>query len=321
MTTAPRAFLSHSHQDRALAHDLGKRLRSAGVDIWVDSWEISPGDSIVQKIFEEGLRDCGLFIILLTQASIKSNWVRHELDSAIVQRLSGATRVVPVVGEPCDIPVALRTLLRLDLAAESIDSVVRRLVDTAFGRDQKPALGPPPSSLAHDVPGLSRIAGHVATLLAASMDQPDGSPIGYDGAEISQRLSLSPEQVNDAVDELASLGLVSVARFIGTAPYDFGSVEATASMAFQLRGTGVLDYDPEDDVRMVAAAVTQKKALEGEGLQEITKLTPSRINHAVTYLEDYGLVEVSKFLGTAPFDFGEVRATAATRRFVAENSR
>jgi hypothetical protein len=27
------------------------------VDAWVDEWEIYPGDSLVQKIFEEGLKD------------------------------------------------------------------------------------------------------------------------------------------------------------------------------------------------------------------------------------------------------------------------
>src|SRR5215470_58139 len=101
----PRAFLSHSHEDKEIAQQLAEALRRAGVDVWLDKWEIKPGDSIVRKIFEEGLKDCTLFLILLSQASIQSPWVKHELDAAIVQRLDGVTRVVPVVLEPCEIPV------------------------------------------------------------------------------------------------------------------------------------------------------------------------------------------------------------------------
>lgn len=320
MTNAPRAFLSHSHEDRKTAHELAANLRAKGVDVWLDAWEINPGDSLVQKIFEEGLRNCQLFIILLTPTSVRSGWVQHELDAAIVQRLSGATRVVPVVAAPCDVPIALRALLRLDLTVEDVDKVVERLVDTAFGRTKKPPLGPPPSALDHSIPGLSNIASSVAMLLSFSMDQPDGHPRGYDGASISERLSLSPQQVNDAVDELSAMGAVRTMQFLGTAPYDFGHVEPTASLAFQLRGTGVLDYDPEDDVRLVAASVAQAGNADGPWIRQQTGLAPSRINRAVSYLEDYGLVSVMKFLGTSPYEFGHVEATRATRQFVDRNS-
>jgi predicted nucleotide-binding protein len=53
--------------------------------------------------------------------------------------------------------------------------------------------------------------------------------------------------------------------------------------------------------------------LEGPKLQEATELPPIRINRAVGFLEDYGMVDVEKFMGTAPFDFGMVRATSAGR--------
>ncbi|MEP7126361.1 MAG: TIR domain-containing protein [Byssovorax sp.] len=316
----PRAFLSHSHQDKPIARDLATKLRDRGVDVWVDEWEIMPGDSLVQKIFEEGVRNCSLFVVLLTRASTTSTWVKHELDSAIVQRLAGATRVVPVVGEPCDIPVSLRALLRLDLPVEGIDSVVARLVDVAFGRDRKPPLGPPPSNLDLKVSGLTNPAARIASLLSSTMDQPDGSPLGYSGSEISSQLSLNADQINDAVDELSALGLVRVTNFLGTAPYDFGHVEPTASLAFHLRGSGLMPYDPEEDVKSVAAAIVQSKNVDGSHLQETTTLSPSRINRAVSYLEDIGVVRVHKFMGTAPFDFGQVEATAATRRFVSKNS-
>jgi hypothetical protein len=39
------------------------------VDVSVDEWEIYPGDSLVQKIFEEGLKDSEAVIIVLSEHS------------------------------------------------------------------------------------------------------------------------------------------------------------------------------------------------------------------------------------------------------------
>lgn len=44
----------------------------------------------------------------------------------------------------------------------------------------------------------------------------------------------------------------------------------------------------------------------GPKLQELTELTPAEINDAVTILEESGYVELLRYMGTAPFDFGEI---------------
>lgn len=319
MTGQPRAFVSHSHSDKAVAQSIAEALRANGIDAWFDAWEISPGDSLVQKIFEEGLRDCKVFVVLLSPASVGSDWVRNELDAAVVQRIEGVTRVVPVVVSKCDIPTSLRALLRLDLTVESLETVVARLVDVVFGRDRKPSIGPPPSQLNFNVPGLTNNAARVALLLSGSMDRPDGVPQAYSGETIADQLKLSAEQVNDAVDELEASGYAATLSWIGTHPFDFGQVEPTPALAFAMRGTGAIEYDPEDDVRVVAAAVGQAKQIDGSGLHEATNLSPSRINRAVSFLEQRGLVRVLRYLGTMPFDFGEVHATASLRRYLSQH--
>ena len=69
--------------------------------------EIQPGDSIIEKIFREGLAGCQLFLIVLSKASIQSRWVREELDHATIQRIEGTARVVPILKEDCEIPAPL----------------------------------------------------------------------------------------------------------------------------------------------------------------------------------------------------------------------
>jgi tRNA A-37 threonylcarbamoyl transferase component Bud32 len=80
----------------------------------------------------------------------------------------------------------------------------------------------------------------------------------------------------------------------------------------------------EDATRVLLALATYEQSpgdprrgrysLEGHELERITKLDPDRINDAVELLEDAGQVDVRKYLGTSPFDFGGVELTARGRR-------
>ena len=66
--TPPKVFISHASADKErFVTDFATRLRSNGVDAWVDSWEMNPGDSLVDKIFEEGLKNCQAMIVVLSK--------------------------------------------------------------------------------------------------------------------------------------------------------------------------------------------------------------------------------------------------------------
>lgn len=43
-------FLSHSAQDKDAVREIANRLKSDGVRVWFDEWEIRAGDSIPAKI-------------------------------------------------------------------------------------------------------------------------------------------------------------------------------------------------------------------------------------------------------------------------------
>ncbi len=47
-------FISHSEKDKSAARELAERLRKDGLHVWLDDWEIKPGDVILRKI-QEGL--------------------------------------------------------------------------------------------------------------------------------------------------------------------------------------------------------------------------------------------------------------------------
>ena len=54
---SPKVFLSHASEDKLrFVDEFASRLMKNGVDAWLDKWEMLPGDSLVDKIFEEGRR-------------------------------------------------------------------------------------------------------------------------------------------------------------------------------------------------------------------------------------------------------------------------
>lgn len=83
----PKVFLSHSKKDKVFVEKIANNLRSCGVDVWYDEWEIPPGESIRKKIFEDGITSCDLFFIYLTTNSIPSYWVQKELDGALIHEI------------------------------------------------------------------------------------------------------------------------------------------------------------------------------------------------------------------------------------------
>ncbi len=43
-------FLSHSSKDKRAVRELAQRLRADGLRVWLDEWEIQPGDMIGLKV-------------------------------------------------------------------------------------------------------------------------------------------------------------------------------------------------------------------------------------------------------------------------------
>ena len=99
----PKAFLSYSHADQRFAERLAEALMAQGQDIWFDKWDIGPGDSIIRKIFEEGLAKAIAFIVVLSKESVKSRWVKEELDVATLRRIEELIKVIPVLKEDVEV--------------------------------------------------------------------------------------------------------------------------------------------------------------------------------------------------------------------------
>ena len=303
---------------------VAKELRQAHVDAWLDKWEIRPGDSLIEKIFRQGLDECEVFAIFLSPTSVQSRWVKEELDVALIQRIEGVTRVVPVVlpGE-YEVPVPLKPLFRLRIeSAADVGGVCRELADVAHGRDTvRPPLGPAPDPLVFAVPDLTDLGARMGDYLLRRAERSATSPMTMiQASDFADELQFSPEQVNEGAYELERLGLVRKRQVIGTAPFDFWSLEARYPLWHHFASTPSLDYDPGKDVVVVAALAQERRSVTAKDIALETGYSVLRINNAVDFLEDYGLVSVRRFMGTMPFAFGAIERNHETKRFVKDNS-
>jgi TIR domain len=312
MEAKKKAFISYVAADKEFVRRLAKELNSHGIPIFFDEWDIQPGDSIIQRIFGEGLAASEFFFIVLSKASVRSSWVKDELDVATVRRIEGLTRVVPILKEDCEIPWSLRALRWVDLRTD-FDSGVRELTKLVYDAGECPPLGTAPEiiqSLVEGVGGLSREASTVGVLLLQYSDLDNGVIPQISGQEIQRATNLTPQEINDAVDELEENGMVRTIKWLGTAPFDFGVILPTYVCFLHFRSQ--LPYDPEEDITRVVNTLATLGRCDAVTLKERTQLSVGRLNRAVAYLEDYGLAKIVTHLGTAPYTFAEVSATRQT---------
>lgn len=317
----PKCFVSYSSSDRSAAERLANALRERGLDVWIDSLQILPGDSLVQKIFEEGLKDCRVFIVLLSPHSVKSEWVKHELDVALINKLKKITRVIPVIVDDCDVPVALRSILWINLK-DGIDLAADRIANAAYRKEPAKQFEEPPEFIQRAVApraGLSQEAATVGVSIARQMKTSQFPDPLIEGPQIQEETRLLVELINDAVDELAANGLLKVHKFMGTAPFDFGMVEPTYALAYTFPEEVQGEVQPQSDMRQVAAIVASLRETDGNTIAEKLHFEVNRVNFAINYLRDYGIIETVGYMGTAPFSFGHAVATRNTRQFVAEH--
>ncbi|MCS0585185.1 toll/interleukin-1 receptor domain-containing protein [Massilia pinisoli] len=137
MPSYPQVFLSHSSADKPFVSKLAIDLKSRGIPVWFDQWELKVGDSLTQKI-EDGIDKSGWLIVVLSENSIASNWVQKELRAAQARELQDKhVFVLPVVIDKCRIPTFLLDKLYADFTLSyerGLNHLLGRLMDGEYIR-------------------------------------------------------------------------------------------------------------------------------------------------------------------------------------------
>jgi len=128
-------FISYKRDERRRADDIARRLRSLGLDVWLDA-NIASGRSFDAEI-ETALRTAKAVLVLWTSGSVASEWVRNEASTA---KERGS--LVALMLEPCELPIEFRAVQYEPLFEKSFSDdhpswvkVVERIKDLAGQRD------------------------------------------------------------------------------------------------------------------------------------------------------------------------------------------
>ena len=162
----PRAFVSYSHKDSKFVDKLIIDLVKADIEIWIDRWEIKVGDSIIEKI-ETGIKDNDYLIVVLSPNSVSSDWVKRELNSALVKKLNERNiKILPVLIEECVVPLLINDIQRADFIKDYGEALLELL--NAFTDHPSPHFTQSFSIAETPSPELIRMNNKVADMILES---------------------------------------------------------------------------------------------------------------------------------------------------------
>ncbi len=171
-------------------------LAAHGIRAWVDDVEIRAGDSIVKRL-SEAIDQADYVLVVLSQASVNSVWVKSEVSAAFTKDPAGAKRIlIPLIIEPVEIPPFMRDIQYVDFSKAPYQKALDKIVDSIqkFSDEKKPA----PAELINTGNLAREIAKEVAKLITV-----DSKGIRIDD------VSSASKNLRSSVAEWISLRLVA----------------------------------------------------------------------------------------------------------------
>jgi hypothetical protein len=292
---SPKVFISHASEDKdRFVIDFASRLRAQGIDAWLDRWEMLPGDSLVDKLFEEGIHSATAVVIVLSTNSVDKPWVREEINAAFVKHVAGGTKLIPIVLDDCRVPECLASTLWEKISdLTTYEQSFERIVAAITGVRDKPPLGDLPDYITAPttkIQGLAHVDNLVLEAVCEHALRNGYASIDSDELHRSEALSSLPQQeLADSLDVLESEGLVHVEP--PGSPFYF--VQVSADGFQQFARAYLPDY--ESTIQDVASAILNENVDSNVDLQAKIGKGQFLINHILDILESQGYIQLEKF--------------------------
>jgi hypothetical protein len=122
-----QTFISYSRVNQQFAIRLACELKSAGFCVWMDQFDIPTGARWDDEI-EKALRESQIFLFIMTPASTASENAKDEMGYAI----DHGKHILPVLLEPCEVPLRLRRMQYVDFTRMSFDQGIKKAKELLF---------------------------------------------------------------------------------------------------------------------------------------------------------------------------------------------
>ena len=119
-------FISYSSEDKPTVRELAERLKADGLRVWIDEWQIQPGDIIGLKI-EEGLEQSRTLVLVMSANAFASEWVTFERHTVMFRDPTNSLRrFIPLRLDESEIKDTLKQFAYVDWRQKS-DEQYKRL--------------------------------------------------------------------------------------------------------------------------------------------------------------------------------------------------
>ena len=291
----PKVFISHASEDKdRFVIGFASRLRAQGIDAWLDRWEMLPGDSLVDKLFEEGIHSATAVVVVLSTNSVDKPWVREEINAGFVKHVAGGTKLIPVVLDDCRVPECLASTLWEKISdLTAYEQSFERIVAAITGVRDKPPLGDLPDYISAptiEIQGLAHVDNLVLKVVCEHALRNGYASIDSDELHQSEALSSLPQQeLADSLEALESEGLVR--REFPGGPVYFIRVSTDGFQQFAK--AYISGY--ESTIQAVASAILNENVDSNSDLQVRIGKSQFLINHILDLLESLGYLRLEKY--------------------------
>lgn len=254
-----------------------------------------PGDSLVDRIFEEGIKEAKAIIIVLSKSSVEKPWVREELNAAFIKRINNRSKLIPIVIDDCEIPESLKSTVWESISdLTSYDSSFERILASIFGANDKPAIGAPPEytkSFVQNIGGLNNLDSLVFSLSCAECLDSGDNHVSPKRVAFKNDVQIVPEEeLYDSLEILENHGYVKLNKTLGGI-YLF----QITTLGFDVYAKAMIP-DYQDKITSVAFAIVNENLRSNVTIREHLKENPLIVNHILNLFENSDLIKQAKLL-------------------------
>jgi hypothetical protein len=300
MQKNPRVFVSHAGEDKhRFVLKFAQRLWENGIEAWLDQWEMTLGDSLVDKIFEEGIGNADAFIVAISKNSAEKPWVREELNAAVVSRITKGTRLIPVILDDCEVPEAVKSTVWIRIKnLQSYDTEFKRIISAIYGHSEKPSLGERPSYTLAPLPFIHDLTrSDMITLNQFGRQAIDsGSMLSIPTESVwrvVEVLHLSREEFLDSCQVLSSKRYLEKSPILSPTPRYYGVTDT--GMDRYLTAFRAEDY--KETLKRIGFAVANEGMSYNKDMASKLQAPRVIVDHVLRMFELKGFLRVRRALG------------------------
>jgi hypothetical protein len=148
-------FISYARADAEQVRRLAENLHNAGLHVFLDEWEIGPGDVVVHHL-DAAILNSRNGVLCVTPTALSRPWVQEEYAALLTRAVEKKLRLIPVLFVDTELPAFLATRAWIDLRTADgpeYEKKIRELIAALKGERPGPPPRRDPLQTGHRLPG------------------------------------------------------------------------------------------------------------------------------------------------------------------------